>query len=71
MENNNRTLVSPKQLQAVLEEGGCSFCIQTIYKLMETPGFPVVKIGERKFAVKEMVLPWLLDRQSNTNIMEE
>ena len=67
MENNNRTLVSPKQLQKLLEEGGCSFCMLTIYKLMEKPGFPMVKIGERKFAVKELIWPWLLGQNAGDN----
>ncbi len=37
-----------------------------IYKMLNTPGFPVIKIGKRKLIPKEALLKWLSDNLSPT-----
>lgn len=52
-----KALLSAADLCCYLSVG-----VSTAYKLLNTKGFPTVKINSRKYANKELLDKWLLER---------
>ncbi len=69
---NNLNTEKPKALLSAADL--CSYLsvgVSTAYKLLNTKGFPTVKINSRKYANKELLDKWLLERvEKGTEVNE-
>ena len=69
---NNLNAEEPKALLNVSEL--CSYLgigTSTSYKLLNTKGFPTVKINSRKYANKVLLDKWLLEQAERGNEVDE
>lgn len=57
MKSNEKALLTANDICTYLSIG-----ISTAYKLMNTDGFPTVKIKSRKYANKELLDKWLVEQ---------
>ena len=57
-----KALLSANELCTYLSIG-----ISTAYKLLNTNGFPTVKINSRKYANKELLDKWLVEQAEGSN----